>query len=454
MSRQGYPKQLLKLLNDHSLLQNTVLRLNGLEQLAAPILVCNEAHRYLVQAQMAEIGYPEAQLILEPVGRNTAPAIALAALAAQTGDPASMLLVLPSDHAINDVNALYSGIRAAAELAAQGQLVTFGIEATAAETGYGYIERGPAITGGYQVARFVEKPNVDTAQTYVSSGRYYWNSGMFVFRADQYLIALETYAPEVARCSEAAWRARSFDQTFVRPDSTVFGECPAVSVDYAVMEAASEVAVVPLSAGWSDIGSWQSLWAVSKKDSDQNAAQGDVMFENSSNCLVFAQDRLVTVVGLEEVVVVETADAVLVAAASQSQQVKAVVDRLHESGREEHLLHRRVYRPWGWFEAVDQGPRHKTKRISVMPGQRLSLQTHDHRAEHWVVVSGTARVTCDDRVFELIENQSTYIPLGAKHRLENPGDAVLEIIEVQSGSYLGEDDIVRFDDEYGRAAAP
>tara|TARA_B110000305_G_scaffold210276_1_gene243835 strand:+ start:228 stop:1646 length:1419 start_codon:yes stop_codon:yes gene_type:complete len=454
MSRQGYPKQLLKLLNDQSLLQNTVLRLDGLAQLAAPILVCNDAHRYLVQAQMAEIGYGDLQLILEPVGRNTAPAIALSALAAQTSNAEAMLLVLPSDHAITDIDAFHSGIRAATKLAAGGQLVTFGIEAAGPETGYGYIERGEARDGGFDVTRFVEKPNLERAQAYVRSGQYYWNSGMFVFQADHFLTALSTHAPEIARCIEAAWQARSIDQAFIRPDAKIFGDCPNDSVDYAVMEVASPVAVVPLSAGWSDIGSWQSLWAVSDKDADCNVSKGDVLFEHTANSLVFAENRLVTVVGLDQVVVVETADAVLVAAVSQSQRVKAVVDQLQASGREEHLLHRRVDRPWGWYETVDEGPRHKTKRIGVMPGQRLSLQQHAHRAEHWVVVSGRARVTCDDQVFELVENQSSYIPLGAIHRLENLGDAVLEIIEVQSGNYLGEDDIIRFDDAYGRVKAP
>lgn len=450
MSRQGYPKQLLALLNDHSLLQNTVLRLNGLRGLAAPILVCNEAHRYLVQSQMAEIGYPDVRLILEPVGRNTAPAISLAALAAQEVDPEALLLVLPSDHVITKLAALHSGIRAATELATGGHLVTFGIEAAAPETGYGYIERAEAIQSGYHVARFVEKPDLDQAQKYVDSGQYYWNSGMFVFQSQQFLTALKMHAPLIAQFTEAAWQDRRVDQSFIRPNPKAFEDCPGESVDYAVMEVAKGVAVVPLSAGWSDIGSWQSLWTVSDKDSDLNVSKGDVIFENTSNSLVFAENRLVTVVGLEEVVVVETADAVLVAAASQSQQVKVLVDRLQDSGRAEHLLHRRVYRPWGWYEIVDEGPRHKTKRIGVMPGQRLSLQKHVHRAEHWVVVSGVARVTCDDQVFELVENQSTYIPQGSTHRLENPGEVLLEIIEVQSGPYLGEDDIIRLDDAYGR----
>ena len=450
MSRQGYPKQLLALLNDHSLLQNTVLRLNGLHGLAAPILVCNEAHRYLVQSQMTEIGYPDVQVILEPVGRNTAPAISLAALAAQEVDPEAMLLVLPSDHVITKLDALHSGIRAATELATDGHLVTFGIEAAAPETGYGYIERAKAIQSGYHVARFVEKPDLEQAQAYVDSGQYYWNSGMFVFQSQTFLTALKAHAPLIAQYTETAWQDRRVDQAFIRPNPKAFEDCPAESVDYAVMEVAKRVAVVPLSAGWSDIGSWQSLWTVSNKDSNLNVSKGDVIFENTANSLVFAENRLVTVVGLEEVVVVETADAVLVAAASQSQQVKAVVDRLQDSGRAEHLLHRRVNRPWGWYEIVDEGPRHKTKRIGVTPGQRLSLQQHAHRAEHWVVVSGVARVTCDDQVFELVENQSTYIPLGSTHRLENPGDTLLEIIEVQSGRYLGEDDIIRFDDVYGR----
>lgn len=450
MSRQGYPKQLLALLNDHSLLQNTMLRLNGLDGLAAPILVCNDAHRYLVQSQMAEIGYPNVQMILEPVGRNTAPAIALAALAGQEIDADALLLVLPSDHVITALDALHSGIRAAAELATDGHLVTFGIEAAAPETGYGYIERAEAVQSGYHVARFVEKPDLEQAQGYIASGQYYWNSGMFVFHPQSFLTALNTHAPLIAQSTKAAWQDRRVDQAFIRPNPTAFADCPAESVDYAVMEVASRVAVVPLSAGWSDIGSWQSLWAVSDKDSDLNVAKGDVIFENTANSLVFAENRLVTVVGLEAVVVVETSDAVLVAASSQSQQVKAVVDRLQDSGRAEHLLHRRVNRPWGWYEIVDEGPKHKTKRIGVMPGQRLSLQKHRHRAEHWVVVSGVARVTCDDQMFELIENQSTYIPQGSTHRLENLGDVLLEIIEVQSGGYLGEDDIIRFDDAYGR----
>ena len=450
MSRQGYPKQLLSLLNNQSLLQNTCLRLNGLTELAAPILVCNEAHRYLVQSQMAEIGYPDVRLILEPVGRNTAPAIALAALAAQEINAEATLLVLPSDHVITELQALHSGIRAATELATEGHLVTFGIEATAPETGYGYIERAEALQSGFEVARFVEKPDLERAQAYVDAGRYYWNSGMFVFQAKQFLGALNTHAPSIAQSIDAAWLDRRVDQAFIRPNPEAFEACPAASVDYAVMEVASQVAVVPLSAGWSDIGSWQSLWAVSDKDSDLNVSKGDVIFENTVNSLVFAENRLVTVLGLAEVVVVETADAVLVAAADQSQQVKLVVDRLQDSGREEHLLHRRVNRPWGWYETVDEGPKHKTKRIGVLPGQRLSLQKHAHRAEHWVVVSGVARVTCDEQVFELIENQSTYIPQGSTHRLENPGDVLLEIIEVQSGRYLGEDDIIRFDDAYGR----
>lgn len=451
LSRKDYPKQFLALVDDKSLLQNTVLRLQNINPCAAPIIVCNEVHRFLVSAQLREIGVLNAQIILEPEGKNTAPAIGLAAYAAALSDADGILLVLPSDHVVTDSEAFVRASEDAVLLAENEALVTFGIEPTAPETGYGYIQRGSKLGPGYSVARFVEKPDERTAQSYLNSGEYFWNSGMFVFRASAYLTALEQWAPAIADGVEEAWINRAQDDLFLRPDSVAFRACPSDSVDYAVLEHADNVAFVPLAAGWNDIGSWQALWSVSSKDGQQNSVQGDVLLEDTSNSFVRASERLVTLVGVDGIVVVETADAVLVAASDASQRVKGIVTSLGEADRQEHLLHRRVHRPWGWYETVDQGPRHLTKRISVDPGERLSLQKHQFRAEHWIVVSGVAQVTCNNETFELRENESTYIPVGALHRLMNAGLEPLQIVEVQSGEYLSESDIERFDDAYGRA---
>ena len=451
LSRRDYPKQLLALMDERSLLQNTLLRLQGLDPCTAPIIVCNEAHRFLVSAQLKEIDILDAQIILEPEGKNTAPAIGLAAHTAVASNPDAVLLVLPSDHLITEPDRFLSAAKKAVNLARGKSLVTFGIKPVSPETGYGYVRRGLELESGYQVEAFVEKPDLKTAQSYVASGSYFWNSGMFVFKAANYLDALKQWAPKISKGVENAYATRDQDDQFIRPDETAFKACPADSVDYAVFEKADNVALVPLDAGWSDIGSWQSLWAVSVKDARNNSVQGDVILDETRNSFVRATDRLVTLVGVDSIVVIETADAVLVAASDASQQVKQVVDTLNSADRQEHLLHRRVHRPWGWYETVDQGPRHLTKRISVDPGERLSLQKHRHRAEHWVVVRGVARVTCDDKTFDLTENESTYIPVGALHRLMNPGQEALEIIEVQTGEDLRESDIERFDDAYGRA---
>lgn len=451
LSRQDYPKQLLALMDDKSLLQNTMLRLEGLHPCAAPIIVCNEAHRFLVSAQLTEIGILDAQIILEPEGKNTAPAIGLAARAAVLTHPSSILVVLPSDHLIKSTDLFLAAARKAVDLALEKNLVTFGIKPESPETGYGYIRRGLGLGAGYRVDAFVEKPDLETAQSYLASGEYFWNSGMFVFSAADYLDALEHWAPEIARGVENAFATRDQDDQFTRPNEAEFRACPANSVDYALFEKADNVALVPLDAGWSDIGSWQSLWAASEKDTFNNSIQGDVILNDTRNSFVRATERLVTLIGVDGLVVVETADAVLVAASDASQQVKRVVETLNDAHRQEHLLHRRVHRPWGWYETVDQGPRHVTKRISVGPGEQLSLQKHRHRAEHWVVVRGIAQVTCNDETFDLAENESTYIPVGALHRLMNAGEEDLEIIEVQTGEDLRESDIERFDDAYGRA---
>jgi mannose-1-phosphate guanylyltransferase/mannose-6-phosphate isomerase len=451
LSRQDYPKQFLALMDDKSLLQNTVLRLQRLHPFNAPIVVCNEAHRFLVSAQLREIDIFDAQIILEPEGKNTAPAIGLAAHTAVSLNPDSVLLVLPSDHWMTEPDQFVIAAKKAVVLATENSLVTFGIKPVSPETGYGYVKRGLKLGAGYHVEAFVEKPDLKTAQSYLASGDYFWNSGMFVFSAANYLEALKQWAPEISSRVENAFAIRDQDDQFIRPDKASFKACPADSVDYAVFEKADNVALVPLDAGWSDIGSWQSLWAVSAKDARNNSVQGDVILDKARNSFVRATNRLVTLVGVDSIVVIETADAVLVAASDASQQVKQVVDTLNSADRQEHLLHRRVHRPWGWYETVDQGPRHLTKRISVDPGERLSLQKHRYRAEHWVVVRGIARVTCNDQTFDLVENESTYIPVGALHRLMNPGQEALEIIEVQTGQDLRESDIERFDDAYGRA---
>jgi mannose-1-phosphate guanylyltransferase/mannose-6-phosphate isomerase len=454
LSRELYPKQLLPLTSTHTMLQETLLRLGGL-QASAPLVVCNESHRFLVAEQLRQLGVSPLATILEPVGRNTAPAIALAAHAAlkaaagaAAADP--VLLVLPADHVIRDVPAFQQAVQAALGAAQSGQLATFGIVAATPETGYGYIQRGPASGAAYRIARFVEKPDAARAAEFVKSGEYYWNSGMFMFRARRYLDELARYAPEIARACEAAFRAARADLDFTRVDAKAFEACPADSIDYAVMEKTADAVVVPLAAGWSDVGSWSALHEASAADAHGNVTHGDVISEDTHGSYLHSQSRLVAAVGLRDHVVVETKDAVLVAPRSRVQDVKKLVQQLKEQGRYEHSLHREVFRPWGSYDSLGSGARFQVKLLRVKPGGTLSLQLHHQRAEHWVVVAGSARITRGEEVFTLAENQSTYIPVGVKHRIENPGTVPVEIIEVQSGSYLGEDDIVRFEDVYGR----
>jgi mannose-1-phosphate guanylyltransferase/mannose-6-phosphate isomerase len=462
LSREQYPKQLLKLAGDHTMLQATALRLAGArldgQSVGQPILVGNEEHRFLLAEQLREVGVGHAGLILEPCGRNTAPALTLAALAAtaEGGDP--VLVVMPADHIIQDEAEFRATVARGVRPAATGRLVTFGILPTGPETGYGYIRRGAAMEeGGYAVARFVEKPDAERAAQYLASGEYFWNAGIFALRASDWLARIRELQPAMAAACERSFAARQQDHDFIRPDAAAFAACPADSIDYAVMEPLTQegavpgaVAVVPLAAHWSDVGAWSALWEIGVKDADGNVLMGDVIAVDTADTLVVAKDRLVACVGLRDVVVVETPDAILVADRSQVQKIKEVVAHLKDAGRAEGKSHRKVYRPWGWYDGIDFGERFQVKRIQVNPGAAISLQMHHHRAEHWVVVKGTAKVTRGDEVILVSENQSTYIPLGTTHRLENPGKVPLEIIEVQSGSYLGEDDIVRFEDIYGR----
>jgi mannose-1-phosphate guanylyltransferase/mannose-6-phosphate isomerase len=462
LSRAQYPKQFLVLQGNRSLFQQAATRLASLATegltIAPPSVVGNEEHRFLILDQLRELALPPATVLLEPMGRNTAPAMTLAALhaAAKGADP--VLVVTPADQTVTDDPAFTAALRQAVRDAAEGAFVILGVTPNRPETGFGYI-RTQAAAGDVQaldVAQFVEKPDAATAQRYVADGGYYWNSGMFVVRASVWLKALERFRPDIAAATGAAWATHTVDASFVRPGKAEFSAIPSESVDYAVMEkcpgsAEFAIRMVPLTAGWSDLGAWDAVWQVSDKDADGNAAVGDALVRNSHDTLIHATSRLVGVVGLNNVVVVETPDAVLVADRSHSQDVKHIVGQLQSSGRSEHTLHRQVHRPWGWYDSIDSGPRFQVKRIMVKPGASLSLQMHHHRAEHWIVVSGTAEVTNGDKVILLTENQSTYIPLGQTHRLANPGKVPLEIIEVQSGSYLGEDDIVRFDDTYGRS---
>jgi mannose-1-phosphate guanylyltransferase/mannose-6-phosphate isomerase len=452
LSRESYPKQLLALAGNHTLLQNTVTRLDGLANLSAPLMVCNESHRFLVAEQLRNIGVSPAHIILEPVGRNTAPAAAVAALAAIADDPDAVLLVLPADHLIANAVAFREAVTAGVPLAQANYLVTFGIVPNRPETGYGYINATDFIedTIALSVKRFVEKPDLETAQRYVDSGEYYWNSGMFLFKASQYLKELEAFAPDILQACRQAIDNAGEDTDFLRLETTTFKACPSDSIDYAVMEHTKGAVVIPLDAGWNDVCAWSSLWEVSEQDSDGNVTMGDVLIENVRNSYLRAEHRLLTAIGVDNLMIVETADAVLVAHKDHVQDVKQIVSRLKASERREAELHRKVYRPWGSYEGIDAEARFQVKHITVNPGASLSLQMHYHRSEHWVVVKGTARITRGDESLILSENQSTYIPLGVKHRLENPGKVPLELIEVQSGSYLGEDDIVRFDDVYGR----
>ncbi len=447
LSRELYPKQLLPLIGKHSMLQETLHRLEGLGA-ADPIIVCNEAHRFLVAEQLRQAGVSPQAIILEPIGRNTAPAIALAALKADKHD---LLLVLPADHVIRDVTAFHNAIRVAASAAQSGKLVTFGVVPTAPETGYGYIKQAADNGAGvFSIERFIEKPDLVRATQFVNDGGFCWNSGMFLFQAERYLQEMAQHAPQILAAARAALDAAKPDLEFLRVDRAAFEACPSDSIDYAVMEKTRDAVVVPLAAGWSDVGSWSALHDALPADARGNVAKGDVLAEDSDGCYLYAESRLVSTVGLKDHVVIETKDAVLVAPKDRVQDVKKLVARLKADGRYEHSLHREVYRPWGSYDSIDAGHRFQVKRLSIKPGAQLSLQLHHHRAEHWIVVSGTARITCGEKVFLLEENQSTYIPVGVQHRIENPGKIPLHIIEVQSGSYLGEDDIVRFEDRYGR----
>ena len=450
LSRELYPKQLLPLVGQHTMLQETVRRLEGLD-ISAPIVVANEAHRFLVAEQLRTVPCTPRAIVLEPVGRNTAPAIALAAhaaLAADEGD--SQLLVLPADHVIADVAAFHRAIDVAASAARDGALASFGIVPDAPETGFGYVRRGAQQGGAYRIAQFVEKPDLARAQAFLATGEYYWNSGMFLFRARRYLEELEQFAPDIASVCRSAFAGATRDLDFIRVDAAAFQGCRSESIDYAVMEHTAAAVVVPLDAGWSDVGSWASLHAASAQDGSGNTLRGDVIIEDTHDSYIYSESRLVATVGLRDHVVVETKDAVLVAPRERVQDVKKLVSRLKADGRYEHSLHREVFRPWGSYDSIDAGERFQVKRLIVRPGGVLSLQLHHHRAEHWVVVSGTAQITRGEEVFLLEENQSTYIPVGVRHRIENPGRIPLHIIEVQSGGYLGEDDIVRLEDRYGR----
>jgi mannose-1-phosphate guanylyltransferase/mannose-6-phosphate isomerase len=471
LSREAYPKQFLPLTSKHTMLQETVRRLDGLDterprralSQAEPIVVCNDAHRFLVAEQFRVLGRRPAAILLEPKGRNTAPALTLAALAATRNGQDPVLLAMPADHTIRNELGFRDAVADGYVLAEAGAVVTFGIVPSKPETGYGYIRRGePHSAAGvegsaYRLSNFVEKPDLATAQSYLSSGDYLWNSGIFALKASLWLRLIARFRPDIAEHSERAYAGGRDDGHFLRLDADAFAACPSDSIDYAVMErlcgSESDVPlsiVIPLDVGWSDVGAWSALWEVREQDESGNVLDGDAFVHDATNNLLIARHRMLAAVGVSDLVVVETPDAVLVVSKDRAQDVKAVTQFLQREERNEHRHHQRVHRPWGSFESIGQGARYQVKRLSVKPGESLSMQMHHHRAEHWVVVSGTARVTCEDKVFLLSENQSTYIPIGSKHRLENPGTIPLEIIEVQSGSYLGEDDIVRFEDVYNR----
>jgi mannose-1-phosphate guanylyltransferase/mannose-6-phosphate isomerase len=452
VSRKNLPKQFLALAGKGTLFQQTIARTRQLPDVAAPIVVASEDHRFLAADQLLEAGVEHASIVLEPLARNTAPAIALGALQALQRNAEALLLVLPADHLIGDTDAFVAAVSQAMPLAEKDWLVTFGIRPERAETGFGYIRRAePIDSHGFQVRQFVEKPDLATAESYLADGGYDWNSGMFLFKASRYLEELAAHAPGMLAGVREAYAAATVDLDFVRIDHDAFAKVPDDSIDYAVMEKTQRAAVVPVSCAWSDIGSWSALWLTGDKDADGNLREGDTMMVDTRNSLLRSHDRhLLATVGVDDLIVVTTPDATLVAHRDAAQDVKKIVEQLKAAGRSEHSLHRVVHRPWGNYDSLEAGERFQVKRIQVKPGASLSLQKHHHRAEHWIVVSGTAEVTCDEKVFLLGENQSTYIPLGSKHRLRNPGKLPLELIEVQSGSYLGEDDIVRFDDVYGR----
>jgi len=450
LSRALVPKQLLPLVSQLSMIQETALRAAKLTP-DAPVIICNEEHRFMIAQQMQDIGV-KAGIVLEPEPRDTTPAAAIGALCVARAEPDAIALLLPADHVITDVEAFAEAGQRAAAAAAAGHIVTFGMKAGEPHTGYGYIrpERDALLPGVFPVAQFVEKPDLEMAQRYLAEG-YLWNSGMFMFRADVFLDELKALHPTVLAAAEASLNAAARDVDFLRLDRESFARAPKISVDRAVMEKTARAAVVPADIGWNDVGSWSSLWQAGAQDASGNVVAGDVVLHDSRNCYVRAEKGMVALVGTEELIVVVTDDAILVAAKDRAQEVKDLVDRLKDGARSEYASHTQVYRPWGDYRTVDAGDRFQVKQITVKPGGRLSLQYHHHRAEHWVVVQGVARVTCGDKVMLLNENESTYIPLGVQHRLENPGDTSLRIIEVQSGSYLGEDDIVRVEDVYGRA---
>lgn len=455
LSRASMPKQFLPLVSEQTMFQETLARLQGLPNVAAPLVVCNNEHRFLAAEQLRAINIKPQALILEPLGRNTAPAVAAAAFSAQADNCEAVLLVLPADHLIQNVTAFHEAIQSALVLAQQNQLVTFGISPNEPATGFGYIERGaslPALTQAYSVARFVEKPDLEKAKAFLASGNFFWNSGMFVFKASTYLAELKCGRPDIYAASERAWQKSHQDLDFYRLDEAEFEKCPSESIDYAVMEKTNHAAMVTVDIGWSDIGSWSSLAETSTQDARGNAFRGDVYAAETDNCYIRAESRFVAAIGVKDLVIVETADAILVTHKEAAQDVKHTVDYLKQAERTEHLVHKRVYRPWGYYEGIDIGERFQAKRIVVNCGAKLSLQKHQHRAEHWVVVSGKARVTRGEDSLVLCADQSTYIPLGVVHRLENIGAEPLHLIEVQSGGYLGEDDIIRLDDDYQRSA--
>lgn len=457
LSRANYPKQLLPLVGKETMLQVTLGRAARLQNVQAPILVCNSEHRFLIQEQCEAINIKPEAIYLESIGRNTAPAIALAAFHLTQIDENALMLILPADHVIDDQDAFAQAVETAKIAAQEEYLVTFGITPSSPETGYGYIKTGdaikfkaPPVLTAYRIQSFFEKPNLETATAYLQEGGYMWNSGMFVFTAKNYLQELQRHQPHIFTAVHQAWLERTTDLGFILPDKDAFTASPSDSIDYAIMQATSRAAVVPAQFGWNDVGSWDSLWKIAPKNSDGNFISGDTLVLNTQKSYIRAENRLVTVIGLDDIIVIETADAVLVMHKSKTQQLKDAIQHLELNQRKEHLEHLRIHRPWGWYEGIDKGERFQVKRIMVKPGEKLSLQMHHHRAEHWVVVSGTAKVIVENKETLFTENQSTYIPLGKMHRLENPGKIPLHLIEVQSGSYLGEDDILRFEDSYGR----
>ena len=451
MSRTNYPKQFLTLHGTDSMLQQTIKRLDGLSH-TPPMLICNEEHRFIAAEQIRQLGINHNGIFLEPVGRNTAPAIAIAAFKAIENKQDPVLLVLAADHVINDVAAFQQSVNLAAELASNDKLVTFGIVGDQPHTGYGYINRGEQLSNhtAYKVNKFVEKPDLATAKEYIASGQYYWNSGMFMFKASRYLTELKSHRPDIYQACARAMQNQNSDLDFIRVDKAAFEPCPDESIDYAVMEKTQDAVVVPLNAGWNDVGGFSALWEVLKKDHNGNACNGDIKTVETENSLIFSDSKLVTTIGVRDLVVVNTKDAVLVAHKDKSQKVKDIVNQLAAEQRSETSVHREVYRPWGKYDAIDAGERFQVKRITVKPGAKLSVQMHHHRAEHWIIVSGTAKVQIGDSTQLVTENESVYIPIATVHALENPGKVNLELIEVQSGSYLGEDDIIRFEDRYGR----